>query len=420
MQKNKKNKIMKLIDDLWFLRRDIISDGFDDSLEYISKIIPLKINRIPSGTKCWTWTVPEKWSVNKAYIEDSNGKKILDLKDHPLHVMSYSLPVDKIVSKEELFKHLYTRPDRPKAIPFEFKYYEKDWGFCIQHEKLEKIDKEKYKVFIDSKFEKGNLKVGDYTIKGKTKKTIILVAHLCHPCQANDDLSGVSVLVALAKELNKKNNYYTYKFLFVPETIGSIAYLSQNEKIVSQIKCGIFLEMVGNDSNFALQLSRQGNTKIDRVARYVMKKNLNNFKQGNFREIVRNDEMVFNGPGINIPTISISRSPYYEYHTSDDSPKILSEKKLEEARGLISEVLDIIDRDYIPKRQFKGPIFLSGYGLWVDWRINRKLNENIEKIMLKLEGDRSVFDIAEELNIKFDDVLNYTDRFFIKKLIQKN
>lgn len=420
MQKNYKIEMMKLINDLWFLKRDIVSDGFDDALNYISKIIPLKIHKIPSGTKCWTWTVPEKWIAKGAHIEDLKGNKLLDLKDHPLHLMSYSLPINKIVSREELLLHLHTRLDRPNAIPFEFKYYQKDWGFCIQNNRLKDFQDKEYKVFIDSKFEKGNLKVGEYTIKGKTKETIVLVAHLCHPCQANDDLAGVAVLVDIAKELSKKNNYYTYKILFVPETIGSIAYLSQNEKIIKDIKYGIFLEMLGNDNNLALQFSRQLNTKLDKIAEYVIKKSTKNFRQGKFREIVRNDEMVFNGPGVNVPMISISRFSYLEYHTSDDNLEIIKEEKLKEAKQITLEILDIIDKDYIPKRTFKGPIFLSGLDLWVDWRKNRKLNESLEKIMLNLEGDKSVFEISEELNMDFYEVLSYINKFLEKKLINKN
>jgi len=409
--------MMKLINDLWLKRRDIVSDGFSESLKYISKIIPLKIHKIPTGTKCWTWTVPKKWSVKDAYVADLDGKKMLDLKDNPLHIVSYSLPVDKIVSKKELLEHLHTNKERPDAIPFEFKYYQKGWGLCVQHNKLKKFAKNKYKVFIDSKFEKGNLEVGDYTIKGKTDKTIVLVAHLCHPGQVNDDLTGISVLVDIAKEMSKKDNYYTYKFLIVPETIGSIAYLSQNEYIIPKIEYGIFLEMLGNDNVHALQLSNQGNTRLDRIARYVIKRKLKNFNEGAFRTIVANDEMVFNGPGVNIPMISISRYPYPEYHTSDDNPDIVSEQRLKESKDLILEILDIIDKDFMPKRQFKGPIFLSGYGLWVDWRENLELNQNIEKIMLNLEGQKSVFDIAEELNMKFEDVLGFINKLKKAKLV---
>ncbi len=418
MEKNHKNLIIKIINDLWFKRRDIVSDGFDESLKYISKIIPLKIHKISSGTKCWTWTVPEKWKANEAYIKDLDGKIILDIKNHPLHLMSYSLPINKVVTREELIKHIYTKPERPDAIPFNFKYYQRDWGFCMAHNDLKKINKDKYKVYINSKFEKGSLKVGDYTIKGKRNKTIVLVAHLCHPCQANDDLTGVAVLVDIANKLSKKNNNFTYKFLFVPETIGSVAYLSQNEKIIPQIEYGIFLEMPGNDNNMALQLSRQGDTKIDRVARYAMKRSLSNFREGEFRKIVGNDEMVFNGPGVNIPMISISRSPYPEYHTSDDTIKIIKEDKLVEAEKIIMEIIKIIDADYIPKRKFKGPVFLSGYGLWVDWRENKELNMNMDQIMLRMEGDKSVFDIAEELNMNFEEVLKYIDKFVEKGLVK--
>ncbi len=411
--------MIKLIKDIWFKRRDIVSDGFDEALNYISKIIPLKIHKIPSGTKCWTWKVPEKWSVKEAYIEDLKGNQLLNLKDHLLHVISYSLPIDKVVTKEELMKHLHTNSKRPDAIPFEFKYYERDWGFCIQHNKLKKFTKDKYKVFIDSKFEKGILKVGEHIIKGKSDKIITIVAHLCHPAMVNDDASGVAVLVDVAKSLKKKDNYYTYQFLLLPETIGSVAYLSQNEDIIPKLKYGIFLEMLGNDNIHALQLSRQGNTRLDRIARYVMKKKLEKFREGPFRKVVCNDEMVFNGPGVDVPMISISRYPYPEYHTSDDNLKIISEKRLIESSDLILEILDILDSDYIPKRKFKGPIFLSGYGLWIDYRVNPTLSKNIEQIMLRLEGDKSVFDIAEELGMDYREVLNYLDKFYENNLIEK-
>jgi len=411
--------MIELINDLWFKRRDIISDGYDESVDYISKIIPLKIHEIPSGTKCWTWIVPEKWSVKEAYIEEVGGKKVLDLKDHPLHVMSYSLPIDKVVTKNELMKHLHTNPKRPGAIPFEFKYYERDWGFCIQNNKLKEFTNDKYKVFIDSEFEKGSLKVGDCTIEGETDDTIVVMAHLCHPAMVNDDLTGVAVLVDIAKKISEKNNHYTYKFLLVPETIGSIAYLSQGEELIPKLKYGVFLEMLGNNNIHALQLSRQSNTRLDKIARYVMRRKLNDFREGPFRRIVGNDEMVFNGPGINVPMISISRFPYPEYHTSDDDPGIISTENLIESKNLILEILNILDNDYIPKRNFKGPVFLSGYGLWVDYRTNMKLNKNIEQIMLSLEGDKSVSDIAAELDMEFNDVLNYINKFLEKRLISK-
>ncbi len=411
--------MLDLINDIWFKRRDIISDGYDEALDYIAAKIPLIVHEIPSGTKCWTWTVPEKWSVGEAYIEDTAGNRLLDVKEHPLHVLSYSLPIDDTVSREELMKHLHTRTDRPGAIPFEFKYYERDWGFCIQHDRLRRFTADNYRVFINSKFEPGTLKVGDCTIPGESDETIVLVAHLCHPCMVNDDLAGVAVLADLAGKLGQKQRHYTYKLLFLPETIGSIAYLSQNENLIPQFRFGIFLEMLGNDNILALQLSRQGNTKLDRIARYVMENIVSNFREDAFRKVVSNDEMVFNGPGVDIPMISLSRYPYPEYHTSDDNPDIVSGERLVESRDLVLQIIDILDGDYIPLRKFRGPVFLSGYGLWVDWRTDRKLNANIEQIMLRLEGDNSVFDIAEELDMDYHTVLDYLERFYRHGLIEK-
>jgi len=411
--------MIKLIEDLWYKQRNIVSDEYEEALKYISNIIPLKIHEVSTGTKCWTWTIPEKWTVNEAWIEDLDGNRLLDFKDHPLHVISYSLPINKIISKNELMEHLHTNSKRPNAIPFEFKYYQKDWGFCIEHNKLKQFTKEKYKVCIDSKFENGSLKIGDFTIKGESDDTIVMVSHLCHPSMVNDDLAGVSVLVDVAKELSKKNNHYTYKCLFLPETIGSIAYLSQNEKIIPNFKYGIFFEMLGNKNIHALQLSRQGNTRLDNIARYVLKNRTETFREGKFREIICNDEMVFNGPGVNIPMISISRYPYPEYHTSDDNPSIISEERLNESKNTILEILKILDLDYVPKRKFKGPIFLSGYGLWVDWRVNEELNLNIEKIMLRLEGDKSIFEIAQELGMKFLTVKEFVDKLLDNQLAEK-
>ena len=408
-----------IVNDLYYKRRDLISDGYDESLEYISKILPIKIHKINSGTSCWTWTVPEKWTVEEAYVE-ADGKKLIDVKDHPLHVVSYSKSINKSISKQELFNHIYTNEDRPNAIPFEFKYYEQDWGLCVEHEKLKDFTYDEYKVVIKTNFEKGEIKIGELVLSGKSKDTIVLVAHLCHPGMANDDLSGVAVLTNIANSLAKrKHRHFTYRILFLPETIGSIAYLSQNEHLIPDMKYGIFFEMLGNDNIHALQLSKQGNTIIDFAARNVLKNSLPEFNEGPFREIISNDEMVFNGPGVNIPMISISRWPYPEYHTSDDNMSIIKSEKLEESRDIIMKIIDSLERNFTPKRKFKGPPFLSKYGLWVDWRTNPKLNLMMEKLFLEFEGDKSIIEIAELLDLNFEEVYDYVNKFVDADLVEK-
>ncbi|MHA7733140.1 DUF4910 domain-containing protein [Nitrosopumilus sp. S6] len=408
-----------IVKDLYFSRRDLISDGYDEALEYLSKIIPLKIHKIPSGTKCWTWTVPQKWSISEAYIE-ADGKKLLDLKDHPLHVISYSLSIDKIVPHDELMKHMFSNSERPNAIPYQFKFYEQDWGFCVEHNKLANFSFEQYRVLINSRFENGDLKIGEIFVKGKSNDTVVLVAHLDHPAMANDDLSGVAVLIEVAKTLSEKSNlYFSYKFLILPETIGSIAYLSQNENIIHDLKFGIFLEMLGNENDFALQYSKQNNTVLDKIAKNILRIKFPSFNQGAFREVVANDEMVFNGPGLNIPMISISRWPYPEYHTSDDNISIIKPEKLEESKSLILEILESFDENYVPKRNFTGPPFLSGYGLWVDWQDDPKQNLLAEKIFMEFEGEKSIIDIAEQFDLPFKQVLEYVNKFVDAGLVEK-
>jgi len=185
------------------------------------------------------------------------------------------------------------------------------------------------------------------------------------------------------------------------------------------MRYGIFLEMLGGKNTLALQYSRQDNTQIDKIAKQIFKENLKKYREGNFSEIVVNDEMIFNGPGVNVPTISISRYPYPEYHTSDDTINIITAEQLNESKNIALKILKRLDQNYYPQRTFKGPVFLSGYGLWVDWKTNFKLNKNLEQLMLNLEGNQSITDIADKLDMDFDSTYNYLNKFLNKKLINK-
>jgi len=419
--------MQKIISDLWFEKRNIVSDGFDNSLKYISKILPISIIEIPTGTECWTWIVPPKWSVSEGWIRSCN-KKYLDLVDHPLHILSYSQPVKMKISKDELMANIYTDPSRPDSIPYRYSYYEKKWGFCLQHNKISNFKDEEYEVYIDSHFSSGTLKIGEFVIPGKLKKEIVLIAHLCHPCMANDNLSGVAVLVAIAKELmGQEMNKYTYRFLFVPETIGSIAYLSQNEHLIENIKYGIVVDCVGHNDILSFQYSKQATTELDICARYVLQDEGILFREGPINKVCVSDELVFNGPGVGIPTISISRFkfwssgelPYPEYHSSDDTPDIIHLEKLIETKKVVLKILEILNSNFIPKRNFRGPVFLSRYGLWVDWRENRKLNSTLDNLMFYLEGDKSILEIAKELEIPYNELYILFDRLEKSNLIKK-
>lgn len=417
------------IDKVWFLRRDIVSDGFDRALEHIARMLPgLNIHRYPTGMEAWTWIVPEKWEVKAAHIK-ANGKTLLDVRDHPLHVMSYSEPVSGKISHEELMAHLHTYPKLPDAIPYEFSYYERKWGFCVQHNRLDQFDAPTYDVLIDAQRTPGELKVGELYLPGSTSEEIVLMAHLCHPAMVNDDLSGVSVLVALAQRLQQKSEHrYGYRLLFLPETIGSIAYLSQNEALVSRMRFGVFVEMVGNDAPLSLQHSKQVVTSMDKAAELCLQSRGKDFRVGTFGEIINNDEKTFNGPGINIPTISLSRAnfwgrgewPYPEYHSSADTPAIVAVERLREAEEVLYDTLAMLDHDYYPKSLVKGPIFLSRYGLWVDWRVDRDLNRKQAAVLSLLwEGKKSLIDIAHEFNLPFAVVQTWLDKFVAQGLVER-
>ncbi len=418
------------IDKVWYQARDIVSDGYDQALNHIKELLPeMKIHKYPSGMETWSWIIPPKWNLKNAYIKSSEGKILVDMQDHPLHVVSYSTPISGKISGDELRKHLHTRPQCPKAIPFEFSYYQKNWGFCVPHVEKDNFQDDEYNVLIDSSFEEGELKVGDFYIPGKTDQEYVIMSHLCHPYQAEDGISGISTVMAVAQHFRKtQNSHYSLRFLFVPESIGSIAFLSQNEHLIEKMQGCIFLEMLGHDDQLSLQKSRQGDSVLDKAAEICLEENKSPYRVGKFCEVIVNDEKIFNGPGVNIPSISLSRSkfwgrgewPFPQYHTSFDTPDIICPKRLEEASQLTIGLVNTLNENYNPQAKVKGPIFLSRYDLWVDWRIDRELNQKQEEVFYYLhDNNKTLIDIACELQIPFPILKDWLEKFYEHGLIEK-
>ena len=404
----------ELLEELWFLKRDIISDDYDRALFRLAEEIPMQIHEYPTGKRVWTWRIPEKWTCKQAYIETSDGQRLLDYEDHPLHVVSYSLPINRIVTKEELLAHLHVHPSRADAIPYVFKYYERDWGFCATQHLRDSLPQSEYQVVIDTTFEPDTLKVGEIVIRGASEKTFVLAAHLCHPAMANDDLSGVVVAIDVARHLLQgPQPNYTYRILILPETIGSVAYLSQNEFLIPDMIGGLFLEMLGNNSAHALQGSFQPNSQVDRCLNTAFM-NLDPLGyKSTYRSIIDNDERQFNAPGVRVPMLSLSRveatktggkPPYPEYHSSLDTPEIISPERLEESRDLVLSLLDTWGKNQYVINRFKGEVFCSGYGIWIDYRSHPEGHQNLFQIMERCDGERTVADIAHELKLSFQSV----------------
>jgi aminopeptidase-like protein len=421
------NKMQQLIQELWFLKRDLLSDDFDRALFRLAEEIPqMKIHEYPTGEACWTWRIPEKWTCHEAFLETLDGRRLIDYADHPLHVVSYSLPFEGQVSRDELLKHLHVHPRLPDAIPFVFKYYERDWGLCASQAFRQSLTEENYRVVIRSSFEPGTLKVGEVVIPGQSDQSFMLVAHLCHPAMVNDDMTGVVVGLEAARALLKgPQPYYTYRLLILPETIGSVAYLSHNEQLIPKMVGGLFLEMLGNNAPHALQGSFQPESQADLCLRSSLPFLDEKAYHAPYRMIINNDERQFNAPGVRVPMLSISRVerrdsptwPYPEYHSSQDTPAIVTPQRLEASKNVVLGLLQSWERNQYVVNQFKGEIFCSGYGIWVDYRTNPEGHRRLFEIMERCDGERTIAEIATELSIPFQSVWEIVDLLQSKNLV---
>lgn len=401
--------------ELWSLPRNLVSDGYDQALYRLREAIGgrMTIHEYPSGEACWTWRVPEKWECDQATLETLDGRRLIDAADHPLHVVSYSLPFEGVVSREELLQHLHVHPRLPDAIPFVFKYYQRDWGLCATQHQRDALTDDQYRVTIRTRFEPGTLKVGEVVIPGQSTESFVLVAHLCHPAMVNDDLTGVLVGLDVARALLAgPQPYYTYRLLILPETIGSVAYLSHNESLIPHMAGGLFLEMLGNDQPHALQGSFLPNSQPDRAFVAALGGLDPQGYAAPYRSVINNDERQFNAPGVRVPMLSLSRVerresptwPYPEYHSSHDTPAIATPERLEASKQVVLGLIEAWERNQYVVNRFKGEIFCSGYGIWIDYAVNPEGHRRLFEIMERCDGTRTVADIAAELSIPFQAV----------------
>jgi aminopeptidase-like protein len=418
-----------LIQELWFLKRDLVSNDFDRALYRLAQELNgrMTIHEYPTGEPCWTWRVPEKWTCHAAYLETLDGRRLIDFADHPLHVVSYSLPFDGIVSRQELLSHLHVHPRLPGAIPFVFKYYQRDWGLCASQQLRDLLADEIYRVVIETTFEPGVLKVGEVVIPGRSDETFVLVAHLCHPAMVNDDLTGVVVGLEVARALLAgPKPYYTYRLLILPETIGSVAYLSHNESLIHSMVGGLFLEMLGNDSPHALQGSFTPHSQLDRCFVSALPALDPLSYHAPYRMVINNDERQFNAPGVRVPMLSLSRVlprespdwPYPEYHSSLDTPAIVAPERLETSKEAVFGLIRAWERNQYVVNRFKGEVFCSGYSIWIDYRENPEGHRRLFEIMERCDGERTIADIAIELGIPFQAVWEVVSLLEEKSLVE--
>lgn len=416
----------EMIEAIWQLPRDIVSEGYDAALAAIATQVPMNTCKYPTGTECWSWILPEKWTCHEAYLESLDGRRLFSYVDNPLHVVSYSLPFEGEVSRRDLFEHLHVHPKIREAVPFMFKYYERDWGLCCSTALRDTLHDDKYKVVIRSDFSFGTLKVGEVIAPGTTDDCIVLCAHLCHPAMVNDDLSGVVVGIKVMQALlSRRDLRYTYRFLILPETIGSVAYLSQNERLIPKMKGGLFLEMLGLDNPHALQLSFAGNTEADLCFSLALKHYDPFGWTGAYRTVIGNDERQFNGPGVRVPMLSLSRVlpptaqdwPYREYHSSHDTPSVTSMQRLNASCDMVLNMIDTMENNRVPINRFKGEVFCSRFGMFFDPAYNPEGYRALFDVMDLIDGTQSVAHIASRCGISFQATTKIIDELHARRLV---
>lgn len=423
--KKKGEDMYNLIKELFPICRSITGNGVRSTLNIIKKHIPLQIKEVPSGTKVFDWTTPKEWNIRDAYVKNSKGEKIIDFNNSNLHVLSYSVPIHKKFSLEELKKHLFTLPEKPEWIPFATSYYKENWGFCMAYNQYKELKEDTYEVSIDSSLAEGNLTYGEFYIKGKTEEEVLLTCYVCHPSMCNDNLSGVALLTFLAKSLKNISLERSYRFLFIPETIGAITWLSLNEDKLKNIKAGLVATCVGDKGKSTYKKSKTGNALIDKAVEKV----LVDFKQD--YQILDffpygSDERQFCSAGFNLPIGSLMKSVYLdfpEYHTSADNLDFVKPEYLAKSFEEYWEVIFILEynKTYLnlsPKCEPQ----LGKRGLYRDITMNKRAEFDKLSLFWILsfsDGTHSLLDVAIRSKIPFRTIKEAADLLESHQLIKE-
>ena len=422
------NDIHTLAQRLWKINRSITGEGVRETLSILKDIIPsLKIHSVPTGTPVFDWTVPNEWKVTDAYIVTPDGEKICKFADNNLHLLGYSIPFKGRMSLSELKNHLYTLPEQPDAIPYITSYYKERWGFCLTHEQYESLVEGEYEVYIESELFQGELNYGELLIKGQSEKEIFLSTYICHPSMANNELSGPTVVTFLAKWLSEQSNLrYSYRIIFIPETIGSITYLNFNYKQMKErVAAGFNVTCVGDDRAYSYVPSRHGNTISDQIALHVLKWTDAEFVKYSWFDR-GSDERQYCAPGIDLPIASIIRTKYGkypEYHTSlDDLKTVVTPSGLDGGYWAIRRAIDALEHNKNYIVSVLGEPQMGKRGLYPTLS-TKKSSEEVRLMMNFIslcDGKTSLLNIADKLNVPIWDLYDLCDKLEKHNLLESN
>ncbi|MBK8904172.1 MAG: DUF4910 domain-containing protein [Anaerolineaceae bacterium] len=400
-------KMHQLMTELYPLCRSITGDGVRQSLHIICQHIPLKIQEVPTGTQVFDWEVPKEWNIRDAYVKNAAGKKVIDFQESSLHIVNYSVPVHKKVCLPELKNHLFSLPDHPDWIPYQKSYFNNTWGFCLQHRKLLDLEDGEYEVFIDTSLEPGHLTYGEYFIQGESEDEILISCHCCHPSLCNDNLSGMVVTAFLGKYLSSLPLRYSYRFLFIPSTIGSVTWMALNKNHLQKIKHGLVVACVGDPGHPTYKKSRSGRAEIDHAVEHILKYSEEPYTIFDFSPFGY-DERQYSSPGINLPVGSLTRTSYGrfpEYHTSADNLDFVRSIYLADSLKKYIAVFDVLENNQIlfncqpfgePQLGKRG---LSGaFGGSKDAKL---IETALLWVLNFADGEHTLLDIAEKASLPF-------------------
>jgi aminopeptidase-like protein len=408
------NRLHSFVSELYPICSSITGNGLREILRRIGQRIPLQIHEVPTGTQVFDWNVPREWNIRDAYVRNSLGEKVIDFRDSNLHVVNYSVPIKAKLSLQELKGHLHALPDRPDWIPYRTSYYRETWGFCLTQRQLDALPEDEYEVMIDSSLEDGSLTYAELLIPGKSKEEVLISCHACHPSLCNDNLSGLAVATFLAQALATMELRFSYRFLFIPGTIGSITWLSRNQETVPLIKHGLVLACVGDVGPFSYKKSRRGNAEIDRAVLHLLASSGNPYNVRDFSPYGY-DERQYCSPGFDLPVGCLNRTQhgkFPEYHTSADNLSFVTPEALAGTLQFCLDLCRVLENNLAymnlnpkcePQLGRRGLYRLMGglpdagtRELAMLWTLNLS------------DGKHSLLDIAERSSLQFEAILQAT------------
>ena len=394
----------QLVARLYPIYRSLTGAGVRETLSILGEHLPdLQVHEVPTGTKCFDWEVPREWRVNEAYIVDPAGNRICDVSQNNLHLVGYSIPINKTLTLDELQPHLHSLPEQPDAIPYATSYYRDYWGFCISDSQKQTLKAGNYQVIIDSELFDGSLTYGELFIPGETLDEVLVSTYICHPSMANDQLSGPVVATFAAKWAQAKKRRLSHRFVFVPETIGAIAFLSKRHQELKQnVVAGFNLSCLGDDRAYSYVESRKGDTLADDVAKHVLQHTDAHFKRYSYLNR-GSDERQYCSPGIDLPLCTLSRTKfgeYPEYHTSKDDLTLVTETGLAGGLCILTKCLECLDANQRFRMTVFGEPQLGKRGLYptLSVRGNGNTVRDLTNLIAYCDGEATLLEIANRLD----------------------